>query len=154
MKVSNSLIALGGRKPFWACLKYFSKMGNFFFLNTWSWNISNISRSVQFASDNIIHHTPSVSNTETSRFNATYGGRTNYNHTLVFGLLVQGSGHVFRDAFSNNGNGTKLINFDGFQGNIVGWPKRGKVDQNVNIAMFLRSLFQSFVNWNMIGVLK
>ena len=84
-----------------------------------SGHISYTSRSVQFAPNDVIHHSASVANPETSRLDTSNGCGSNNDNSKIRGFFVQGPCHVLRDAFGNDGNGSELAKIQSFVGHVI-----------------------------------
>ena len=103
-------------------------------------HVRHRSWSVQFAQNNVVQHPTSITNSETSRFDATNGGRSNESNILGLSGMNQSPCLRFGHTFGNNGNGPNLrCKFECFQYAPIHGSTRGKIHQNGHFGMLRKS---------------
>ena len=73
---------------------------------------------------------------------------TNDGYVLIICSQDQFSRQIFWDSFSDDCDGLDAGEAHGVEGDVVGGPERGKVDDNVNVRVFGDSFFNRRVNQN------
>jgi len=100
-------------------------------------NVTDRSSTVKLGRENVVHHTSSVTNSETSRLDSSYSGGSDNDNVSLLGSVKDVTSVTFRDTLSDKSDSLNLREFKSFESRLVNGSGRGEVDADVGIRALL-----------------
>lgn len=109
-------------------------------------DVANGTRSVKLASNEVVHHTTSVTNPEASRLDTTDGSRADDDDLLLEGKVEELTSVPLRNTLGNDTDGLDLREREDLEGRSVDGSGRCEVDNDVNVRVLLDGLTDGSVD--------